>query len=650
MVSFFPTANGLRRTMSTPPIDLDACAREPIHIPGSIQPHGVLLAIDPGDGRVLQASANAAAALGVDDADLLGRDYRQLLGITGVVSHVAVDAQDVHLPHAPARLRLRPDDLGWVAAWHMTPQRWLVELEPAHGRGPVQSVMADAVPVLRELELAPGIVEASQRAASAIRRLLGYDRVMVYRFDNEWHGDVIAEAHRDGLESYYGLHYPATDIPAQARALYLRQRVRQIVDVGYVPVQVEPVLDPRDGQPLDMSDVSLRSVSPVHCEYLGNMGVSATLVVSLVVNDRLWGLIACHHYTPYFVNHGMRDLAETISRALSARVGGLAAIERSREEALLMTVREKLITAFSEAESMTPQMLADMAPDLVEVVDADGVAIFHGDRVTRHGRLPDEEALLRIRTAIEIGESGGQMAGTTGALHSDRIGEMFPELADLAAEAAGFIFVPLLPQSRSALLWTRREQVRTVNWAGNPDLSKLQDFNGARLSPRKSFELWQTTVRARSRAWSDLHLDSARNLRVLIELMERKRYQKDVSILEATLVRLRQPVAIVERALPGAAVRLVFANPAFAAECGIDTASLIGCRLTALPVRNGAGEEVLQLLEDRLLPGVGQRVRLPVQNANGQHTDWDIELEPLPETRPGQSVHWLLQLRPAARA
>ena len=634
--------------MNNAPVDLDACAREPIHIPGSIQPHGVLLAIDPADGRVIQASANAARVLGMDDGGVVGRDHRELLAMVGTLSQVASGTGHAHLPHTPVRLRLRPDDAGWVAAWHLAPERWLVELEPAQGGGLVQSVMADTVPILRELEVAPTIAEASQRAANAIRSLLGYDRVMVYRFDNEWHGDVIAEAHRDGLESYYGLHYPSTDIPAQARALYLRTRIRQIVDVGYTPVPIEPALDPRDGQPLDLSDVSLRSVSPVHCEYLGNMGVSATLVTSLVVNDRLWGLIACHHYAPYFVSQVMRDVAETVSRALSARVGGLAAIERSREEELLMTVREKLITAFSEAQSMTPQMLADMAPDLVEVVDADGVAIFHGDRVTRHGRLPDEDGLLRIRSAIEEGGAVVPTSGTIGAMHTDTIGEVFPLLEDLAAEAAGFIFVPLLPQSRSALLWTRREQVRTVNWAGNPDLSKLQDFDGARLSPRKSFELWQTTVRGRARAWSELHLESARNLRVLIELMERKRYQKDVSMLEATLMRLRAPVGIVERASPHAPVRIVFANPAFAAECGFDTGSLIGCRLTALPVRNGAGQEALQLLEDRLEPGVGQTAALQLQDGAGRLRQWEIELEPLPQESSTGGAHWLLQLRPAA--
>ncbi len=634
--------------MSETPIDLDTCASEPIHIPGSIQPHGALLVVDPVDGRVIQASANAAKVLGAEPGQVLGRDHRDLIAMSGRLDPVSDAADTTHLPHAPARLCLRPDDAGWVAAWHLSAARWLIEIEPAQSPSMVQSVMADTLPVLRSLEVATTVVEAGQRAANAIRRLIGYDRVMVYRFDDEWHGDVIAEAHADGLESYFGLHYPATDIPAQARALYLRTRVRQITDVGYTPVPVEPTLDPRDGQPLDLSDVSLRSVSPVHCEYLGNMGVSATLVTSLVVNDRLWGLIACHHYRPYFVSHAMRDVAEALSRALSARVGSLGAIDHSHDEELLMTVREKLITAFSEAETMTPQMLADMAPDLVEVVDADGVAIFHGDRVTRHGQLPDDDGLMRIRAAIEHNGERVPMSGSIGALHTDTIGQVFPALADLAPDAAGFVFVPLLPQSRSALLWTRREQVRTVNWAGNPDLSKLQDFDGARLSPRKSFELWQTTVRGRSRAWSELHLDSARNLRVLIELMERKRYQKDVSMLEATLVRLRQPVAIVERASLGAPVRIVFANPAFASECGIDTATLIGCRLTALPARQGTGEEILQLMEDRLEPGVGQVETVPLQDADGRIRQWHIELEPLPESSPGPGAHWLLQLRAAA--
>lgn len=621
--------------------DLDTCAREPIHIPGSIQPHGILLVIDPATGLVLQASANAAGALLGGNGAVQGQAWDTLLQADPAqLAALGPVEAPVHL--APARCTVvhtgQPD---WKASWHLYPERWLLELEPAQGAHSL--VLGDALRAQREIDRAPGIAEAARHAAGEIRALSGYDRVMVYRFDEDWHGDVIAEVRRPGLESYLGLHYPATDIPAQARALYLRTRIRQIVDVGYVPVPVEPTLDPRDGQPLDLSDATLRSVSPVHCEYLGNMGVAATLVTSLVVNDRLWGLVSCHHYQPRFLDHTIREACEAVSQALAARVGSLEAIARSDAELSLLTVREKLITAFSESEGFTPDLLTDMAGDLLDVVDADGVAVFHGDGVNRIGRLPGEAGLRRIREALEQSVAVRRETDHAGLLYVSEIGAMFPELADLAPEAAGLIYVPLQPKARSALLWTRREQVRTVNWAGNPQLSKLEQLPG-RLSPRKSFELWQDTVRGRARYWSAMHLDSARSLRVLIELMERKRDRQDLVLLEATLARMRHGVAIIERTGSPARSRLVFVNPAFAEASGTHASAALGTPLRELdPALAAAIDE--SGLEERLDAGQPLQELLPLRGDNGRRTPWTFEFEPLPEA----GAHWLLQLRPGGR-
>lgn len=362
----------------TEPLDMDVCAQEPIHIPGLIQPYGVLLVIEPADGRIVQASSTAADLLGVPMDALLGTPYTQVLELPDA-QPFAVDDQPQHLLHADVRFpqRSAPTDHPWVAAWHLYPEQWLVEIEPRDARL-MDVTLREALPLLRSIERDAGIDEAAVRAAKGLRSMIGFDRVMVYRFDEEWNGDVIAEARQPELEAYLGLHYPASDIPAQARALYLRNRVRQIADVRYQPSPIQPTLHPRLGTPVDLSDVSLRSVSPVHLEYLANMGVSATLVSSIVVNDALWGLISCHHYSPHFTSHAMRDATDAVTRALAGRIGALQAVGRARLESVLLTIREKLITDFNDAEHLTVDMLADMAPDLMDVVDADGVAIFHG--------------------------------------------------------------------------------------------------------------------------------------------------------------------------------------------------------------------------------------------------------------------------------
>ncbi|PKV10585.1 bacteriophytochrome BphP [Xanthomonas prunicola] len=628
---------------SIEPLDMDVCAREPIHIPGMIQPYGVLLVIEPADGRIVQASTTAADLLGVPLQTLLGMPYAQVLEVPEA-QPFAVDAHPQHLLHAEARFPARavPPEHAWVAAWHLYPEQWLVEIEPRDARL-MDVTLREALPLLRSIERDPGIDEAAVRAAKGLRSMIGFDRVMIYRFDEEWNGEVIAEARNPELVAYLGQRYPATDIPAQARALYLRNRVRQIADVGYQSSSIVPTLHPRLGTPVDLSDVSLRSVSPVHLEYLANMGVSATLVSSLVVNDALWGLIACHHYSPHFTSHAMRDATDAVTRALSGRIGALQAVERARMESVLLTVREKLITDFNDAAQMTVEMLADMASDLMDVVDADGVAIFHGKEISRHGSVPDAAALRRIRDHIELAHHDALREDAVGALHVEAIGEVFPELADLAPLAAGFIFVPLMPQSRSALLWTRREKVQTVNWAGNPQLAKLADIPNSRLSPRKSFDLWQETVRGRARRWSPLHLESARSLRVLIELMERKRFQQDFTLLEASLSRLRDGVAIIERGADTAAHRLIFVNPAFAELSQTAVADLIGCDILALLADDAARGKV-DLLEEALRLGRAAYVTLPLRTQDGEPAYRQFHLEPLPSPS-GVTAHWLLQLR-----
>ena len=553
--------------------DLDECAREPIHIPGSIQPHGVLLVTDAAGERIVQASANAATLFGRAADALLGTPWRELFTLTSA-DEAAGEVRPWHAPWIPVAL---PGGGSWAAALHSYADCQLIELEP-------QVVLFDEDPVRqgyelnRRLERDLSIETAAERAAKWLRQVLGYDRVMVYRFDPAWNGEVIAEAAAAHLEPYLGLNYPASDIPAQARALYLRNRVRSIGDVAYRPCPIEPRLHPGTGLPTDLSDVALRSVSPVHVEYLSNMGVSATLVASIVVAGQLWGLLSCHHYAPLPADHQMRELADVVARVLATRIGALQALAQVEMESHLATVREKLITALAEADSISAELLAELAPELLEAVDADGVAIFAGTQVYRHGQTPAADALRRIRAAIAPAADLGD--AMSGVFHCEALGARFPELADLAGLAAGALYLPLTVESHNAILWLRHERVRDVRWGGNPYLSKLQVIPGARLSPRQSFAAWQETVRGRSRPWAPLHLESARGLRVMIELMERKHYQQHFALMRRSLEQMHAAVLIVE-ATPGTRwrhARIVLANPSFGRLAGLDVAGLAGRR------------------------------------------------------------------------
>ncbi|MDR6934865.1 GAF domain-containing protein [Luteibacter sp. 3190] len=610
--------------------DLTLCDREPIHIPGSIQPHGVLLVVDASTGTILQASENIADVLGVDVEAALDAPLHEVLTLPPDLFED--DERPAHSAWVPAGFPQTKRTGTWHAAVHAYADRWMIEIEPREGYFEDDPIRV-AYDLAHKLENDASVERAAARVARTVRTLLGYDRVMVYRFDHDWHGEVVAEARRDDLEAYLGLHYPSTDIPAQARALYLRNRVRQISDCGYVPAYILPAYDPQTAQPTDLSDVSLRSVSPVHLEYLGNMGVTGTLVASIVTNGRLWGLISCHHYSPFFADHQMREVADAIARSFAARVSAIEELAKIEVESTLLTVREKLITAFNESERIDPDLLASLAPELLEVVDADGVAIYAGDRVMRHGQLPDEATLLEIRDIVAAHGAAGSPDGIAGVLHTDAIGAWHPALAahGVTELAAGVIFMPLQADSHNAVMWTRSEQVRQVRWGGNPSLAKLETIPGARLSPRQSFEAWQETVRGRSRPWSRLHLESARSLRVLIEMMERKHYQQNFALMRASLARLPEPIAIAEATeARWQDCPIVFVNDAFVRATGRDARSVAGLPISALLPAAASLPAT---------PGVSHRVRL--QTNDGAGVDGRLELEAVTDGG-GATTHWMV--------
>jgi light-regulated signal transduction histidine kinase (bacteriophytochrome) len=623
--------------------DLTACDREPIHIPGSIQPHGVLVVVDAATRHILQVSENAADILGVDLDAALDAPLDEV--ITLPADLFEDDERPAHSAWVPVSFPNATRPLSLYASVHAYDTRWMIEIEPRESYFEDDPIRV-GYDLAHKLDLDHGVERASARVAKTIRNLLGYDRVMVYRFDHDWHGEVVAEARKDDLEAYLGLHYPATDIPVQARALYLRNRVRQISDCRYVPARIMPAYDPETAAATDLSDVSLRSVSPVHLEYLGNMGVTASLVASIITNGKLWGLIACHHYRPFFADHRMREVADAVARSFATRVAAIEELAKIEIESTLLTVREKLITAFNESDRIDPELLASLAPELLEVVDADGIAIFAGNKVMRHGQLPDTEALLRIRDIVGTGAADGA-DGITGVLHTDSIGTRYPRLNDPAVTelGAGVIFMPLQEDAHNAVVWTRAEQVRHVRWAGNPALAKLETIPGARLSPRQSFSSWQETVSGHSRPWSRQHLDSARGLRVLIEMMERKHYQQSFALMRASLARLPDPIVITDASHDHwSECTVVFVNDAFVSRTHRSAESVTGLPMSALL---GDDAAALAALERTVDAQEAATIVVPLRHADGSPLPGRIELEPV--TGPaGGITHWMSVHHPAA--
>ena len=338
-----------------------------------------------------------------------------------------------------------------------------------------------------------------------VRLLTGLDRVMLYQFDAEGHGEVRAEAKREDLEPYLGLHYPASDIPQQARELYLKNWLRIIPDARYAPVRLVPALRADNSRPLDLSFSVLRSVSPIHLEYLANMGVRASMSVSLVVGGRLWGLISCaHHSGPRFLPFGVRSDCELLGRLTSQRLSALEDREVAARRAARQDTLDALTAAMRQGDRVLPALLS-RADELLGLLGASGVAVVEDAETLTSGAVPSAEALGAIATWL-----GRQHA--TGVFCTSSLAAELPERVGSKDVASGVLSFALPGSLQRRIMWFRPEILQTVNWGGDPRKPAL-DTGDVRLHPRRSFELWREEVRLCSRPWRPADLEAADDLR-----------------------------------------------------------------------------------------------------------------------------------------
>lgn len=489
-------------------VDLSNCDREPIHVPGSIQPHAMLMVLREPVLEIVHVSANVGPLLGLPPAEMVGRPLGAVLE-PGDVEHLRQrilpeihEASPRYMP--PMRFQQRPEL--FEALVHRLDGLIYLELErwTAEESSVPQEVYGMLRSALLHVERAPSLTDFCNRAAQTVREFSGFDRVMVYRFSEDGSGSVIAEARREDLESYLGLHYPAADIPQQARELFKRSQVRLNPDVRYRPVPMIPENRPDDNRPLDMSYCVTRSMSPIHAEYLQNMGVDASMSISIVVDDRLWGLFACHHYAPRYVPHGSRMACEFLAHTLSLQVAGKEAADQRQYSTLLEKNITRTVDRLEEEHDLP---LALGLPDTMPVgIQAGGAALLFNNQVHLVGRTPGETVVRQLSALLSQG-----MADPVWA--TDRLGSLFPELAGTAATASGVLSSRLSKQAQAYLFWFKPEESLTVSWAGDPNKPVNVGPHGDRLTPRKSFALWQETVKGRSQPWLACELDAARRLR-----------------------------------------------------------------------------------------------------------------------------------------
>lgn len=513
-------------TLQTPQdIDLTACDREPIHIPGSIQPHGILLALRLSDRTLAYASANIADMFGLDPTGVLGRSF------SDAVPALAQEFEEPLADPPPAgttrylrtiEIATATGERAYEAAVSRSGDYAVLELEetPSGSVSSLDSLYPTLRRFVEQLQGASSIDALCHLAAQDVRRMTGFDRVLIYRFDEHWNGTVIAEDRNEVLPSYLDLRFPASDIPAQARELYRRNRLRIISDANYIPVPIQS----RSPEPLDLSDSVLRSVSPVHLEYMRNMGTLASMSISILRDGRLWGLISCHNKEPKRVSLQVRNACDFLTQIFSLQLEARENTTLAENRVRLGAVQTRLL-AHMAAEEHFIAGLVNHPDDLMLLAGAQGAAVLTQDHCWCLGHTPDEEDVRALFAWLSRHHQEDVFA-------TDRLPDIYPAAKAYADRASGILSISISKAYSSYVLWFRPEVVQTVKWGGNPQKPVQEEAGTLRLHPRRSFEIWKETVRERSLPWERSEIEAVSELRHAIVGIVLRRAEELAAISE----------------------------------------------------------------------------------------------------------------------
>lgn len=489
--------------------DLDNCHKEPIHIPGKIQDHGFILVIDR-SYNITYCSENIIRFFGVTADSLLNQPAGILDGYLRrteppnfVIQLIKLAQTDQGFePFNPYPLTIGGLPFNLIIA--KSDDFYLLEFEPEISdlKSDLQRIVGRS---LSEMLVDISPTSILNKSVTKIKEIIGYDRVMIYKFHADGHGEVVAEVKNDNLEPFLGLHYPATDIPKQARELYKKNLTRLISNVHANPSALVTMLD-MEKAPLDLTNSALRAVSPIHIQYLKNMGVASSFSISLVHEDELWGLIACHNYTPRFINYKERDAAKLIGQVLSSALS-FRILEQDEQNASRFKAATDMLTRQLIRDGSIIDALFNHECSLIDAVDANGVVLFFDNEFRSKGTVPDNEFLNELISWLDEHMEPDIYA-------TEKLSDIYPKAIAYKEIASGMLACRLSKELKEYMIWFRPEVITTINWAGNPD--KAVEFTGngiMDISPRKSFESWSGEVHLTALPWLNEELQSVMQLK-----------------------------------------------------------------------------------------------------------------------------------------
>jgi chemotaxis family two-component system sensor kinase Cph1 len=487
---------------------LTDCDREPIHIPGAIQPHGVLLVLSEPDLIIVQASANMRQHLQLAAERMVGKavslifDEAAMAAIRQVLTEPLVEPH--YLPPLNTATGTRKE-----AVIHRTDAGLLLELEPVMWTPDAVDIPQLFRRMLSAVHAAASLPDACNEAVRWLREIIGFDRVMVYRFEENGDGSVIAEDRRADWPSFLGQHYPASDIPVQARRLFQLNPMRIWVGTTTPTVGLVPPVHPGTGTALDMSRCFLRAASPIHLEYLRNMGVGASMTLSVILDGELWGLIACHHETSRQVPHSQRIVLESLGHLLGLQIETKTREARSQEMGRLHTWIVEALKELQDGQAPFTEIAA-LGGKLLDFVAADGVAVHIGGRTSSIGKTPNPAEITNLAHEVFA-------ASPDGVLATHALDERFGVLRAVdGSTLCGILVVTASRRKDDCIIWFRQEIAKTVTWAGDPSAGVAIGPSGKRVTPRGSFEAWIDSVKGQSQPWTMPEVEAAHTLHLAL--------------------------------------------------------------------------------------------------------------------------------------
>ena len=512
------------------------CDSEPVQTPGCIQAHGALLVLRAADLTIVQASENAHAVLGRDAQHLLGQP------ISAIIDAGGQDQLRQLLTKEPAEcnplyLLTLPVAPGSAAALDVTVHTIegvvILEFESSERS---TTAMPDYYSLVKttvaKLQVADAMQQFCDIVTDEIRALTTMDRVMVYKFHPDGHGEVVAESKRADLSPWLGLHYPAEDIPQPAREIFRKTWIRPVPDISGELAEMVPLANPDTGKPLNMTYCVLRGVSVMYTEYLRNMDVAGVLTMAIRHNDQLWGLIACHHYAgPKHVSYQVRAACEFLAQVASIQHEAVEEKEHLAYRLKLEGVQQVLLAGAAREGGLVG--LINGTPCLLDGINAGGAAMYYLDRWWCIGKTPSEAELDALADWLHDTVFS---SAPRPLFASDHLAHAYPPASAFVDVASGLLAVPVAQDGRDLVLWFRPETIQTVNWGGNPhDKPTVPGPNGPRLTPRRSFELFVESVRQKALPWKQVEIEAASGLRLLIAELRAKRAGR--MVLHAELLR-----------------------------------------------------------------------------------------------------------------